>query len=839
MRALLTPLVCAIFVLSGGCFSQRTDFADGEVACSTVGRLCPPGFSCAGDNHCYRGISLTADGRPGDGGGSCTGSGLTCSDRDVMQCQGGQLVRVNSCDVACSSGFCIACEPDTLRCNGARRQQCTDNGAWMDLDACPAATPQCEGGLCVPPCSPVGMRRCSAGGTTVEECEAAGQFHEVAECPFVCLADAIPHCGGECMPTTRQCGPDQIPQQCDERGEWVDQTACAGVCMDGSCVGECLPSDTRCASGTTVETCGATAMWGPATACPFVCDATTGDCGGVCTPDARQCSGTRAERCNTAGAWELDRDCGLLPCTGGACTPCTTGSTQCNAGIPQQCVGGDWVNQRLTACPFRCDGTQGCVGECVPGSEVCAAGDVHRTCGADAFYDDETCTFVCLAGDCAGVCEPGTRRCNGNSSQRCSSSGAWTGGMTCAFGCDTGTGDCKACVPESLEETCEGGGCGPKLNNCGTTVECPACTGVGETCGGAGAPGFCGCIPEDPQVTCQGGLRCVPTLNNCGQQVVCPDQCVSPQICGGGTTPGACGCTPVTRAAACAGKNCGTVPDGCGGVHSCWPVGQTSCPGVGETCGGGNVPNVCGCTAQCAGRECGPNGCGGTCGACGGSDSCTDGVCGPTCKDVCQPNNECGTQDNCGTRPDLDCGRPEPLADCPPAGRPNDTVCDTQTNLCKCVPRTSCSGNKICDTEPDGCGGTITCGMCPSGRTCAADQLTCECPTMTDACGARECGPWPTPVMGCPNTCGSCDPFLEECDGGGQCECLPKGQACQGRCGAYGNGACNHDCGGCPGGDECDDETNTCGAPSMDGARRLHRGSLLLAGRRDVMPGRR
>jgi len=45
-------------------------------------------------------------------------------------------------------------------------------------------------------------------------------------------------------------------------------------------------------------------------------------------------------------------------------------------------------------------------------------------------------------------------------------------------------------------------------------------------------------------------------------------------------------CTPTTCAAQ--GKNCGTIPDGCGGTLTC---GVCTAP---QTCGGGGVANVCG-----------------------------------------------------------------------------------------------------------------------------------------------------------------------------------------------------------------------------------------------------
>src|SRR5206468_7895906 len=81
-------------------------------------------------------------------------------------------------------------------------------------------------------------------------------------------------------------------------------------------------------------------------------------------------------------------------------------------------------------------------------------------------------------------------------------------------------------------------------------------------------------------------------------------------------------CVPTTCAAQ--GKNCGTIPDGCGGTLTC---GVCTAP---QTCGGAGVANVCGvctpttCAAQ--GKNCGtiPDGCGGTltCGVCTAPQTC-------------------------------------------------------------------------------------------------------------------------------------------------------------------------------------------------------------------------
>jgi hypothetical protein len=90
-------------------------------------------------------------------------------------------------------------------------------------------------------------------------------------------------------------------------------------------------------------------------------------------------------------------------------------------------------------------------------------------------------------------------------------------------------------------------------------------------------------------------------------------------------------CTPTTCAAQ--GKNCGTIPDGCGNMLGCG-----TCTGF-ETCGGGGTPNVCGCTpdpdpCSTAGQICGfaQNGCGTSvsCGVCPGRccfDSCVCSIC--------------------------------------------------------------------------------------------------------------------------------------------------------------------------------------------------------------------
>jgi hypothetical protein len=746
MRWLCLAALCA----GAACFSERSEFPSGVILCHRESRACPPGLSCAVDGRCYRTGDGPRDAAPADAAGACVEDELRCQGREQQRCAGGRFVTLTTCGNACLAGFCVECTPDTRRCDGQTPQECGDTGSWADLPACPAATPQCEEGACVPPCSPTGARRCAADHLAVQECDPTGQFRTVASCMNVCVDGPPVACGGECRPGSVQCGEDETPEACDGGGEWVAGTACAGICQAGACTGECRPSATRCSGARTVQTCGPTATWGADRTCTFACDASTGRCGGECVPEARRCSGDRAEVCDAAGHWVMAEQCGAGMCTAGRCGPCTDGATQCNAGIPQRCEGTVWADRQDEPCPFLCDESEGCTGECVPGTTTCA-GDVRRTCESDASFSDETCPFVCIAGECAGVCEPGTQRCNATTSQTCSSTGVWTGTVSCGFGCDEATGECKPCEPEALEVTCAGGGCGDKRNNCGETVTCPACTGTGQSCGGSGLPGFCGCTPEAPAVTCAG--RCAATTNNCGQSVDCPDACVAPESCGGGGSAGDCGCTPVAPEVACAGRSCGSVPDGCGGQIPCGPF-------------GGACPEGLLCTPE------------GQCGV----------VCVPATE--CDATFECGTQDpGCGLPP-LACGSCE-----------DPLVCDEPNHRCRCPTADELCGDRVCGDvapPPTTACPAVSCGTCPVERVC--DGKTCVCRDPAEclddiagdrcaACVDKECpadylwdsnpdDPWP--ACG-PYACGTCT-APETCGGGGTpnvCGC-PDG-ACESR----------------------------------------------------------
>ena len=170
------------------------------------------------------------------------------------------------------------------------------------------------------------------------------------------------------------------------------------------------------------------------------------------------------------------------------------------------------------------------------------------------------------------------------------------------------------------------------------------------------------------------------------------------------------------------------------------------------------------CVLACQGRECGPDGCGGTCGACAAGETCSQGG---QCLGACSPDcsaRECGP-DGCGGS----CGT------CP-AGE-------------ACTPVGVCGGDyPCCETRecgPDPCMG-VSCGACLPGETCTPGGM---CEGDYPCCGIRECGP--DPCAGAP--CGTCG-MDEWCDTSGQCQgvCTPD---CTGK--SCGDDGCGGSCGTC------------------------------------------
>jgi len=261
------------------------------------------------------------------------------------------------------------------------------------------------------------------------------------------------------------------------------------------------------------------------------------------------------------------------------------------------------------------------------------------------------------------------------------------------------------------------------------------------------------------------------------------------------------------------------------------------------------------CVPSCSGKECGSDGCGGSCGGCedgtycwldvnqnadlyyGSGLSCDESICMGEFKWVgwCGDSNPC-TADICT---DLhSCGH-VPLSGIAcndgDSGTVNDTCAD---GMCVgtptegpmgCVP--SCSGKECGD---DGCGGSCgTCGL-GGGTSCTADWKgvisttdtgvcisgQCEVVTATqsctdgDKCTADSCDPATAACVHAAKVCGdgdantadSCNPVTGAC----VFACVP---SCSGKvCGPDG---CGGICGSCLGGLFCDEGSAKCLAPGQ------------------------
>jgi len=176
-------------------------------------------------------------------------------------------------------------------------------------------------------------------------------------------------------------------------------------------------------------------------------------------------------------------------------------------------------------------------------------------------------------------------------------------------------------------------------------VQCgdPACvSGAGVTCVSTGM-----IIPYP--AACSGGMDAGPSSCTPGapQECSCPDGRVGTQSCNSdGMTFSACVCSDEM----CGPSNCAGCCTALGGCQSGASSGACGSGGVaciscvsGETCSVGR----CICLPDCAGRVCGADGCGGTCGAgCAAGRVCN--ATGTACElPACSSCSECGSEEVC------------------------------------------------------------------------------------------------------------------------------------------------------------------------------------------------
>jgi len=551
----------------------------------------------------------------------------------------------------------------------------------------------------------------------------------------------------------------------------------------------------------------------------------------------KACSGTCTPSC--AG-----KQCGDDGC-GGSCGTCPAGQT-CNAGQckPQSCTpvctgkqcGDDGCGGSCGTCPA---GQQCQAGKCVQGQdpcqgvswEGCCDGQTLKyceenqlktincgnqpQCGWDAqgkFYNCGTAGAADPSGlspkECKGSCAP---NCTG---KQCGSDGC---GGSCGI-CQAGLscspqGKCvQSCVPNCTGKQCGDDGCGGSCGSCPVGQQCQAgkcqavqdpCLGIswegccegtilhycenGQLVSGECGPAGCGWNPGKLYYDCQfqgadptgahplacPGSSCIP---NCGGKQ-CGDDgcggscgtCAAGQFCYQGKCQAQDPCGNLTYQGVCEGNTLKWCQDNKPMSFDCTLLGPTFICAFENDQVGNNCIEKSACTPSCNGKECGDDGCGGTCGKCADGFTCQAGKCS---QDPCTPsctNKECG-DNGCGGS----CGS------CPGGWFCENGHCNTS-----CVP--ACADKQCGD---DGCGGK--CGTCAAGQSCVAG--VCKQGTCTPDCTGNVCGD-----DGCGGSCGSCG-NAEKCENG---KCVAVCQpACAGKdCGPDG---CGSSCGVCPAGFSCD-----------------------------------
>lgn len=325
-----------------------------------------------------------------------------------------------------------------------------------------------------------------------------------------------------------------------------------------------------------------------------------------CTKDQVKCEGTNKYReCKEVdGCWKWSSKVNCDQAT----PDCVCASADDQICIPED-------GEPCTCVP-DCEGVEcgpdGCGGTCGTGP--------NQGCAEGTFCVGGTCS-TCTTSECA----PGETICNGSQVVNCVDVGDGNGNSCYLFAETVPCPDLQTCKNDKCScefLDCNGTCCEDATFSCFQSTCCkPNCEAQGNECGSDGCGGSCGTCPADKPV-CQNG-SCI------SEETCTAKECqVGEQLCEG--TAGYLTCKQIST-------NC-----------LVWNEIAFACPN-GQGCN--PVTNQCECIPQCAGKNCGDDGCGGTCGACQNPWTCgTGGKCECNCSaypvhPVCDlPNNK--TYDN-------------------------------------------------------------------------------------------------------------------------------------------------------------------------------------------------
>ena len=706
----------------------------------------------------------------------CTGKwDSLCALKAATDCNAGCEVCQPDCagnecgDNGCL-GLCGVCEGNENCENGKCVKQCKPSCVNKDCgsDGCDGNCGKCKDGFY---CND--FQKCAA-----EPCEASCEDDEGI--PIECGDDG---CGGSCgkceenvacvkgVCTPGACVPDCKGKECGEDGcGWFCGFCPAGnLCQDNGkcqivCKPNCLAKDKECgASDCPGISCGECAMG-------LSCSP-EGKCQVPCFPTCNNSDGT-VKQCGSDGCCGSCGECPpnapfCMASLGFSCSP------QCTPNCMGKECGTDGCGGACGQCPANWFCQQGmCVPQCQPQCLVPPAFMAYKQCGWDECpAPDGSCMGTGTCGVCPegfycgpgyicveDKCDCGGKAC-GIPNVGCPACGVCEDG----FSCDEVTFKCVPCQPDCTIEgggmkQCGDDGCGGSCGQCQAGMVCdedpndgneflwvcvpcePKCQntdGSMKQCGSDGCSGQCGQCPpgwdcEETELT--GDTVCIPCAGSC----INPIDGFSQMQCGPKDCPAGClelGLSPCNTMADCAaGQLCNIV------THMC-----VACESCGECMPGWNCDlsteddaqvYVCDiCTPKCKNeddgtdRECGKNGCGGTCGMCPQNWICNeeDGQCEEDCSGqaaLCF-GKECGPADctaGCLENATEACG---PGGTCP-----EGLECDPNTKMCV-----------DCD---------LNCGSCGDGWVCSPGNICLE-DECSGVCSADSCGT----VSGC--ECGECE----------------------------------------------------------------------------------
>jgi hypothetical protein len=228
--------------------------------------------------------------------------------------------------------------------------------------------------------------------------------------------------------------------------------------------------------------------------------------------------------------------------------------------------------------------------------------------------------------------------------------------------------------------------------------------------------GACGVRCEKCEV-CSGGA-CVSNGDPC-----CGVKCTGRSVCDGGV------CVPPPCSPRCQGKECGD--DGCGGSCGSCPDGYL-CRGNGK----------CACAESCGGSVCGVDSCGNSCGTCGIGQTCDGGQCVDPPTTTLEPVTT----------------TPEPVTTTTTQA-PAATTTEAPTTTTSTRPPTSCPpGTDICDGQIVQCGDGCFCALDLTGDSiCYGSAWCADCSSNADCENDPLGGPGALCMDASGPLCGECD----------------------------------------------------------------------------------